>query len=69
MTAGQGGWATTNASWRANWQSILQREIGTQNTTVDLKQFTRVMPQTTDNRLILDAPSLVDRRALLEALR
>jgi hypothetical protein len=48
---------------------MLKNEIGQQYTTVDLKLFTRVIPQTPDHRLILEAPNPTARRALLGALR
>jgi hypothetical protein len=66
---GATSWRNANDRLKADWRPILQQAIGTQNTTVDLSRYTRIIPHATDNRLILEAPNAVDRRALLHALR
>jgi hypothetical protein len=44
--------------------AVLTREIGAKNTTVDLTKFKKVIWHKAGNRLVLDAPGPVDRRAL-----
>ena len=44
--------------------AVLKREIGATNTTVDLTKFKRVIWHNAGNKLVLDAPGPVDRRAL-----
>lgn len=51
-----------------SWQGALQRALGPQSP-VNLAAFTRITPPFGDHRLILEAPSPVELRALLLALR
>jgi hypothetical protein len=59
------GWQETAESW----QTIIAREIDPTNTRVDLQHFKRVTPPARERHLILDTPSAVARRALLDALK
>ena len=59
------GWKETAESW----QTIIAREIDPTNTRVELQHFKRVTPPARERHLILDAPSAVARRALLDALK
>jgi hypothetical protein len=56
-------------AWKANWREVLKHEIGAKNTTVDLSKFKRVLWHKEGNRIVLEAPGQVDRRALQAALR
>ena len=66
---GATSWRHANDRLKADWRPILQRAIGMQNTSVDLSRYTRIIPHSMDNRLILEAPNAIDCRALLNALR
>ena len=59
------GWVDTTESW----SMIIAREIDPMNTRVDLTKFKRITPSAKERHLVLDAPSHVARRALLDALK
>jgi hypothetical protein len=59
------GWQASNTSWR----NQLVSELGMPHLPVNLKNFNRVSPMTSDPRMILEAPTPMDRRELFMAIR
>jgi hypothetical protein len=65
LEQGRRRWQEQNESWA----TTISREIDPTNTRVELHTFQRIIPTTHERHLILEAPSPVARRALLDALK
>ena len=65
LTHGRRGWTEAGT----DWSTQLVHEMGGANLKSDLRTFTRVRPAIHDPRLVLEAPSPYDRRALYLAIK
>ena len=65
LPARRRGWRETHPSW----QTQLATELGLLHLPVDLRKFSRVFPAIHDPRLVLEATTPLDRRALYMAIK